>query len=81
MILATLAAAAAYIEAVVKVELTLDAQGKVVTCAVIESNANAEVNDLTCQQMVASARFTNANGVEKTVTTVRYRVPAPPSPE
>lgn len=81
LMLATLAAAATYVEAVVKVELTADPQGKVVACTVLESNAPAETSDLTCQGLIAAASFEPTGMPEKRITAVHYRVPAPaPSP-
>ena len=78
--LAMLAATAAYIEAVVTVELTVDPDGKITACTVLESNAPAaEMNDLTCQGLLQGGRFAGAADGSpmpaKQVVTVRYRVP------
>ena len=85
MLLSILAVSAAMSAVVVKVELTVSAEGTVTDCAVVESNAPPELAEETCRVSMAKVRriaSRDASGTpveSKTVVTVRYQIPAPSS--
>jgi hypothetical protein len=85
MLLSFLAASAALSAVVVKVELTVSAEGAVTDCAVVESNAPPELADETCRvsmsrvRQVASRDASGTPVESKKVVTVRYQIPAPSS--
>ena len=78
MILAILAASAVTAAGVVKVELTVSAEGSVTHCAIIESSAPPEVAEETCRASMARAHRASRDAAgtpveSKRLVTVRYQ--------
>jgi len=78
MLLSILAASAVTAAGVVKVELTVSAEGSVTHCAIVETSAPPEVAEQTCRASMARAQRASrdASGVpveSKRLVTVRYQ--------